>query len=89
MSVVFVPVQMDVPKEGKEVVDLLASIAADIKAGKSVAEIAASNLPKLIVAFDGYNKLPEEFRSAGNDELMAYLVREMGAVLKPAPAPVA
>lgn len=71
-----VSVNMEVPKEGKEVVDCLASVLKDIKAGKAVAEIAAGNLTKLFAAVEGFDKLGEEVKSANKDELAGYMVQQ-------------
>lgn len=74
--VVKVDVVMQVPKEGKEVIDALASILKDVKAGKPIAEIAGGNLQKLIMAVDGFEKLGEEVKSDGKDELAGYMVQQ-------------
>lgn len=90
-----VMVQMEVPKECKEVVDLIAAILTDIKMKKSLAEVASGNLPKLFVAVEGFDQLGAEFMSDGQDEVAGYLVQQMMAAFKaapvvaPAPAPVA
>ncbi len=90
-----VMVQMEVPKECKEVVDLVAAILTDIKMKKSLAEVASGNLPKLFVAVEGFDQLGAEFMSDGQDEVAGYLVQQMMAAFKaapvvaPAPAPVA
>lgn len=71
-----VTVTMEVPKESKEVVDCISSILKDVKAKKTVAEIAAGSLPKLVTAVDGFNAIGEEVKSANKDELAGYLVQQ-------------
>lgn len=90
-----VVIQMEVPKECKEVVDLMAAILTDIKMKKPLVEIASSNLPKLFVAVEGFDQLGAEFMSEGQDEIAGYLVQQMMAAFKaaqvvaPAPTPAA
>jgi hypothetical protein len=83
-----VTVSMEVPKEGKEVVDALAAIVAHFKSGKGVNE-AAVLLPGVMSAVDGVGKVAEELKSDGKDELAGYLVHKVMAALAvepPAPA---
>jgi len=83
-----VQVMMEVPKESKEVVDLMAALVKDLKAKKSLAEIASDLLPKLMVAVDGFSAIGEEVASDGKDEMAGYLVQQLMAELM-AVAPVA
>jgi len=85
--VVKVKVEMDVPKESKEVVDLMAALVKDLKAKKSIAEIGTDILPKLLVAVEGITAIGEEVASDGKDEMAGYLVQQLMAELL-APAPV-
>lgn len=71
-----VTVTMEVPKELKEIVDCVASLIKDIKAKKSLAEIGAGNLTKLIQAVEGHEHLDEEAKSAHKDEAAGYLVQQ-------------
>ena len=71
-----VTVTMEVPKESKEVVDCITAILKDVKAKKTVAEIAATALPKLVTAVDGFNAIGEEVKSQNKDELSGYLVQQ-------------
>lgn len=71
-----VKVEMEVPKEGKEIVDCVASIIKDLKAKKPIAEVAAGNLTKLFAAVEGFDQLGEELKSANKDELAGYLVQQ-------------
>ncbi len=70
---------ISVPKEASEVVDFIAAMVANIKAKKSLAEIAAE-LPKLVAAVDGYNLLGEEMKAAW-PAASAYLISEVGQAL--------
>jgi len=83
-----VQVMMEVPKEGKEVVDFIAKIITDLKMKKSIAEIAGGSLPSLMVAVEGFNMLGEEFMSDGQDEMVGYLVQQVMSALKAMPAVV-
>ena len=85
--VVKVSVTMEVPKESKEVVDLLAALVKDLKAKKSIAEIGTDVLPKLLVAVEGITAIGEEVASDGKDEMAGYMVQQLMAELL-APAPV-
>lgn len=58
-----VPMQLNVPKEMKDVGDAMLTLAADMKAKKGVAEIAGDALPKLLAAAEGMDKLGEEAKS--------------------------
>lgn len=82
-----VEVILSVPKESKEVVDLIAFLIKELKAKKGLAEIAANTLPKLMVAVEGFSAIGEEVASDGQDEMAGYLVQQVMQELK-APAPV-
>jgi len=76
-----VSVQMEVPKESKEVIDCLVGLLADIKAKKSMGEIAGGALQKVIIAVEGFDQLSEELKSDGKDELAGYAVQQILAGL--------
>lgn len=81
MSVQKLKVEMDVPKEGKEIVDALEAIVKHFKEKKSLSE-AAALLPPIMAAVDGIDGLGEELKSDGKDELAAYLLHKvMGALV--------
>ena len=87
MSVINVPVQMEVGKESKEVLDCVFAIVEDIRAGKPVAQIAAENLPALFTAVEGFDKLDDEAKSPQRSGLAAYAVKKsMDAFLPVAPS---
>lgn len=71
-----VVVELQVGKESKEVVDALASIVADVKAKKPLAEVAAGNLTKLFAAVEGFDKLDDEFKD-DKAAIAAYIVKEL------------
>jgi len=73
--------EMEIPKEGKEIIDAVAEIVAHFKQGKPLAD-AALLLPAVLQAVDGWDKLGDEVKSDGKDELAGYLVHKvLGALL--------
>lgn len=72
-----VKVEMNVPKEAKEIVDFVAALLADALAKKPIAVIAADVLPKLMSAIDGYSGVADELKSEHKKELAAYLVMQV------------
>lgn len=76
-----VTIQIDVPKESKEVIDAACAIVEHFKAGKGIAE-AAALLPAVMVAVDGVNKIGDEAKSHLNDELAGYTVHRVFSALK-------
>lgn len=77
MTIQTVPVTMEVPKEGKELVDALAGLVKDLVAKKPAGEIAGNALPKAIVAADGFSAIGAEVKSQNKDELAGYLVQQI------------
>lgn len=71
---------VSVPKEAKDVKDLLVLLCQDIKAKKSTAEIAADALPKLMAAIDGFDKLGEEAKDASMPVLAGLMAGQVAAV---------
>lgn len=57
-----VKMELDVAKESKDVMDLLVVLVKDIRAKKTIAEISADALPKLMGAIDGVNQIPDEVK---------------------------
>lgn len=85
--VVKVSVTMEVPKESKEVVDLMAALIKALKEKKSIAIIGTEILPKLLVAVEGITAIGEEIASDGKDEMAGYMVQQlMAELLVAAPA---
>lgn len=81
MSVVTVPYSMEVPKEGKEVVDSLTSIYEHFASGGSLEE-AAALLPGVMQAVEGVKTVVEEIKSDYNDEMAGYVVHKVWGALK-------
>jgi len=52
--------ECEVAKEVDDVAKLLVDLVVDLKAGKDVASITSENLPGLITAIDGANKMSDE-----------------------------
>ena len=71
-----VKVELEVPKETKEVLDALLATLDDVLAKKGAAEIATAALPRLISAVDGYEKIGDELKE-GKDALAAFAVAEL------------
>lgn len=76
-----VDVVLAVGKESKEVLDCITGILADVKAKKSVAEIAGGNLTKLFAAIEGFEKVDDEFKD-DKAAISAYLVHEIMKALE-------
>jgi hypothetical protein len=76
-----VPVTMAIPKESKEVVDVVVSVLTHFLAGGDLAG-AAAKLPLLMEAVAGFNEIGEEIKSEQNDELAGYALRELMQALK-------
>ncbi len=72
-----ISVTMEVPKEGKEVIDFVTGILRDIRAKKSIAVITAGSLTGLVKAVEGYENVPEELKSSFRDELTGYTVQQI------------
>ena len=78
--------EMHVPKEGKELVDAVHGLVSHFVNGGDVAG-ATAQLPAVMSAVEGINKLGDELKSDGKDELAAYLVHRLWEALeKDAPA---
>lgn len=76
---------MKVPKELKEVVDLLNGILENVMAKKSIQEYT-NLIDELMVAVDGIGGVSEEMKSQFRDEAAGYLLHKlMGTLLPPAP----
>lgn len=73
--------EMQVPKEGKEVVDAMAVLIKHFKAGGDVAG-ATQYLGEVAKAIDGVSGVVEEIKSDYNDELAAYMVTQLWSALK-------
>lgn len=75
-----VSVELEVPKEGKELVDFLDQVLAKALAKAPLVEYAEL-LVAALPALDGIDKIKTEVKSDGKDELAAYLVHKLMARL--------
>ncbi len=82
LEVETVTVEMQVPKESKEVVDLVDGILEKALA-KSDLNGFSELLGKLMSALDGVQKVPAEILSQNRDELAGYLVQKVMSRLAP------
>lgn len=78
-----VTVEIEVGKESKEVADALGDLVADIKAGKEVAAIVAENIPGLLKAIDGFDKLDDEMKAVSRNATVAYVAYKVADALAP------
>jgi len=70
--------ELELPKESKEVIDLLAELVVILRSDdRNYAEL----LPKLMVALDGAGKIGDELKGSHKDELAAYLLHKVGGPL--------
>lgn len=76
-------VQLNVADEIKALGDSLKSLIADIKAKKSIAEIAGDVLPQLIGAVGGFQSMGADIKLVDNQ---LYILRSILEPLEPAPA---
>jgi hypothetical protein len=73
-------VELQVPKEGKELVDFLDQVLGKALSKAPLAEYAEL-LVSVLPALDGIDELKAELKSEGKDELAAYLVHKLMARL--------
>lgn len=72
-----------VGKESLEVTESLAELVKDIKAGKDVSVIAAENLPGLVKAIEGYDKIDDEMKHKSRNATIAYSGYAIAEALMP------
>lgn len=53
--------QIEYAKEIDDATKLLVELVADLRAKKSISEIAAENIPNLLAALDGIDQVDDEF----------------------------
>ena len=80
MPVQTIPVSMNVPKEGKEIVDAAFSLVKHFKSGGTI-EQAVTLVPSIMAAVDNFKAVNEEVQSEYRDELAAYVVQKIGEIL--------
>lgn len=73
---------LKVPKELLDIEVALVELVKDIVAKKSLALVAGENLPLLMTAIEGYEKIGEEFKSEFGPNVIALLAAEMYAALQ-------
>jgi hypothetical protein len=66
-----IDVSLKVPKESKELIDLLEGVVEKVKAGAEVNDYLTL-IGELTAALDGVDKIPAEAKSEGRDEIVAY-----------------
>lgn len=76
-----VKVEREVPKEMKDVADLLVQLIRDIKAKKGLAEIAAGALPGLMASIEGFDQLDDEAKLGEAYNLYGLLVADIARAL--------
>lgn len=74
---VTVPVTVNVPKETKEVIDLLSAIADNVLAKKPVSEWV-NIIDEAMSALTGVDLVPGEFKDGDKGAILAYLVATVG-----------
>lgn len=73
-------VTMEVGKESKDVVDVLAELINDVKEGKKL-EALSENMTGLIAAFEGYQMLDDEQKHESMHGTRAYMVMKLSEAL--------
>lgn len=82
IKIELVKYEMMVPKEGKEVVDLLDALIEKLQAKEDLSKFSEL-MNKVYVALDGISFLSVEAKSKFKDELAGYMVHKlMGRLLK-------
>lgn len=66
-----------VGKETSEVADALRELILDIRAGKDIAAIASENLPGVVTAVEGYDKIDEEIKHESRADTSGYVVAQI------------
>ncbi len=81
-----VPVQLDVPKEGKDVADLLDGILEKVMAKEGLASYT-DLLDELMVAVDGVGAIGDEVKTKYRSDLAAYMSKILMDRLMPVSEP--
>jgi hypothetical protein len=76
-----VAVTVQVPKEMNDVKNLVVELIRDIKAKKTPGELVAENIPGLMSAMDGMDKLGAEAQDAAAYDLAALLAADIAKIL--------
>ncbi len=83
MNVEKTKVEIEVGKESKEVVDAITLLVEDIREKKDISLIAAENLPSLMKAIEGVDKLDDEMKSEVRNATVAYAGLQVAETLVP------
>jgi hypothetical protein len=86
MTVETLPVQLDVPKEGKEVVDFVFAVTQFFLDKRPLEELVTLVGP-MLTAIDGWENLSDEVKSAYRADLSAYLTKKGLDTLLPVEQP--
>lgn len=78
----FVEQAVKMPKELSEVKKALVELVADIAAKKEMAVIVAENLPLLMAAIEGFDKMKDEVQAPEAANVVAMLGAEVYQALK-------
>jgi hypothetical protein len=72
-----VKVEVEVPKELKEVSDFVVELVKDLKDKKAIELVLGENLPNLLKAIEGFDQLGEEVKSAHAVKLGGLLAADL------------
>lgn len=70
---------IEVPKETKEAIDLVAALIGHFKEGKSLAELTGL-LDEFMTAVNGAADIDDEVKSEHKEAILAYLVHQVGGI---------
>lgn len=91
MAVELLKKELEVPRNVQEISDLLVGLVEDLKAKKPLSALLSENMPPLMVAIEGLDKLGEEAKSPQLYNAIALLAADLARVLlakaPEAPAP--
>lgn len=81
----FVEQSVKMPKELSEIKKALVELVADIAAKKNTAELISENLPLLVQAIEGFDRMAEEMKAPEAINVMALLGSEIYQALQKKP----
>lgn len=70
---------INVPKETKEAIDLIKQVAIKITEGGKLVDYTQL-VDELFTAIKGADEIPSEIKSENKEDIIAYLVKEVGGV---------
>lgn len=77
-----IKVELEVPKESKEVIDAVVELIKDLKAKKDLTAILAENIAVLSMAIEGLDQIKEELKSKYVADLASYGAVQIGHIFK-------